>query len=137
MTDAAGPTELFAAAGEEGTAGLVVLATLVGGAVVWAANWWAQRRASRRKEEQEDEQTAITRLEALNARIDTERRELKAEINVLRDDCTKTKVTLARAVTWIRMLESMLERENIPHPTWTDIPSGDTDRHLALREPKK
>ena len=129
--DSDGP--LFAAS-DEGTAGLVILAGLVGGAITWAANWFSGRRDKKRQEGLADEETAITRLEKLLKRVDDERKELSAEVDALRARCGATEIELARAITWIKMTQAILTNAKIAHPPWTEVPTGDTGRHAALSE---
>ena len=142
---------LFAAS-DEGTAGLVLISGLIGGAVAWAANWWTGRTAIRRKEYQEDEATAITRLESLCKRLDADRLEAKREaaeqrqtdrieIHMLRNEAHAAKILATRAVTWIRHLEERLISKGEQFERWQDTPAsspqiaGDgSGPHAALPE---
>lgn len=127
---------LFATS-DEITALIAVGSGLLGSAIPWLANWFRDRSKQQREDDKEDEETAITRLENLMKRYDAERRDMVVEITSLRTDCTETKVTLARAVTWIKMLEAILARERIDHPRWSDTATGDTGNHVALAQQKQ
>ena len=128
---------LFAADGGGETAGLMLLASLLGGGVTWLANWFAQRRDKGRADRLADDQTAVSRYKELYDRLGAElaqvKKESRAEVHELRGRCNVVELRLARAETWITMLEEILEREHVPHRKWAAIRPSDTDIHDALQ----
>jgi|SRR6516162_2635266 hypothetical protein len=104
------------------TAGIVAVATLLGGAAQWLLSYLRELYRERRQARKEDDEDAYGRLENLLGRYEQERNEQKTELRQLRRKLETTSLLAAKAVTWIRHLESRLGEHNIPFDRFEEPP---------------
>ncbi len=123
---------LFAESTDAGTAGLVLLAGLIGGAATWLWNALTTSRKQRRADRQEDDTTMIGRYEALMKRIDADRKECEEREQKLQARVEHGIILSERAVTWIKHLEVILDANKLPFRRWQDLSPDGSGPHQSL-----